>query len=59
MYPTRFPGTPEPLVPGFPPSTQISPVFNRRRPTMQERRVVFPQPEAPSNPYLPEHDENY
>lgn len=52
MYPTCFPGTPLPLVPGLPPRTQISPVFNLLRPTMQLSSVVFPHPEAPSRPYL-------
>lgn len=52
MYPTRFPGTPLPFVPGFPPSTKICPLLSRRRPTIQLSSVVFPQPLAPSNPYL-------
>lgn len=52
MYPTRLPGTPEPFVPGLPPNTHISPSFNLRLPTMQERRVVLPQPDAPNRPYL-------
>lgn len=52
MYPTRFPGTPLPFVPGFPPSTKICPVLSRRRPTIQLSNVVFPHPLAPSNPYL-------
>jgi hypothetical protein len=52
MYPILGPGTPLPLEPGFPPSTQISPELSLRRPTMQLRSVVFPQPLAPSKPYL-------
>lgn len=52
IYPTRFPGTPLPFVPGLPPKTHISPVFNLRLPTIQLSNVVLPQPEAPSNPYL-------
>lgn len=42
----------EPFVPGFPPSTQISPEFSLRLPTIHDKRVVFPHPEAPNNPYL-------
>lgn len=50
MYPIRGPGTPDPLEPGVPPNTQISPEFKRLRPTMHDNSVVFPQPDAPSNP---------
>lgn len=50
MYPIRGPGTPDPREPGVPPNTQISPEFNRLRPTIQDKSVVFPHPEAPSNP---------
>jgi hypothetical protein len=41
-----------PRVPGFPPSTQISPLFSRLRPTIHDNNVVLPQPEAPKSPYL-------
>lgn len=50
MYPIRGPGTPLPRLPGVPPNTQISPEFNRLRPTIHDKSVVFPQPEAPSKP---------
>lgn len=50
IYPIRGPGTPEPRDPGVPPNTQISPEFNRRRPTIHDNNVVFPHPDAPSNP---------
>lgn len=59
MYPTLLPGTPEPFLPGFPPRTHISPEFNRLRPTIQESRVVFPHPDAPSRPYLKEKVDRY
>jgi hypothetical protein len=36
----------------LPPNTNISPLFNRRRPTRHDNNVVLPQPEAPSRPYL-------
>lgn len=48
----RGPGTPEPFDPGRPPRTHISPEFSLRLPTMHDSSVVFPQPEAPSSPYL-------
>ena len=50
MYPIRGPGTPEPRLPGVPPKTQISPESNRLRPTIHDKSVVLPHPEAPSNP---------
>lgn len=52
MYPILGPGTPDPFDPGRPPSTQISPEFSLRRPTMHDNKVVFPQPDAPKSPYL-------
>lgn len=41
-----------PFVPGFPPNTKISPEFSLRLPTIHDKSVVFPQPEAPKRPYL-------
>jgi hypothetical protein len=41
-----------PRVPGLPPRTKISPEFKRFRPTIHDKRVVLPHPEAPSKPYL-------
>lgn len=52
MYPTLGPGTPLPSSPGLPPNTHNSPELSLLRPTMHVSRVVFPQPEAPNNPYL-------
>lgn len=48
----RGPGTPLPGTPGFWPNTVTSPLFNCLFPTMHESRVVLPQPDAPSKPYL-------
>lgn len=48
----RGPGTPEPFEPGLPPNTHISPEFNLRLPTIHDKRVVLPQPDAPRRPYL-------
>jgi len=50
IYPILCPGTPLPLDPGLPPSTQTSPELNCLRPTTQLSKVVFPQPLAPSRP---------
>lgn len=58
IYPILGPGTPDPGVPGVPPSTLISPLFKNFRPTMHESSVVFPHPEAPSNPYLKKKTKN-
>jgi hypothetical protein len=40
------------FVPGVPPRTLILPWFKDFVPTIQESSVVFPQPDAPSKPYL-------
>jgi hypothetical protein len=50
IYPILGPGTPLPLDPGLPPSTQASPELNCLRPTTQLSNVVFPHPLAPSRP---------
>lgn len=52
IYPTLGPGTPLPFSPGMPPSTQTVPLSSRRLPTMQESKVVLPQPDGPRRPYL-------
>lgn len=50
IYPILGPGTPLPLDPALPPSTQTSPELNCLRPTIQLSSVVFPHPLAPSRP---------
>lgn len=43
---------PLPGAPGFKPKTRTSPLLNSLCPTMQDNKVVLPQPEAPNKPYL-------